>query len=533
VPTVDLPERLNIAHRFLDARVAEGRGDRVALRTPEGELTYREVQALAHRFANVLLRQGVRPEERVLISLPDGAEFVAALFGILEIGAVAVMVNPAFDAEAVRSLLEYTGAGFAVVSATGLDAFEESRSTGHRLRGLLTVGVQASRHPSWEEERELVDGWIETVDTHRDDPAVWLFSGGTTGRPKAVVQTHRSFAHTTDRYARDTLGYRQDDVTISVPKLYFGYATGSNLFFPFSVGASAVLFPEHPTAQVLFERIERFRPTILVNVPTMIQRMLSDPSAGGRDLSSLRFATSAGEALPAPLYAQWKERFGVELLDGLGTAEMWHIFVTNRPGDVRPGTLGRVVDGFEVEIRDEAGEPVPRGDVGRLWVRGDSRAWGYWRNLDKTRECFRGEWFVGGDLASMDDEGYVTYCGRGDDVMKVGGKWCSPGEVEAILVQHPAVAECAVIGAENEEGLTKPYAFVVPATPVPDSAALEEELKGLVLERLAPYKHPRRVFLVDDLPRTHLGKVDRGVLRARLDASAGSDPPADSEGASP
>lgn len=514
--SVDIPETLNIARRFLDARVEEGNGDRVALRLPEGERTYREVQVLAHRFGRVLRKRGVEVEERVMLALPDGAEFVGALFGTLEIGAVAVMVNPGLEPRALAELLSYTGARFAVVAGASLDRFEEAMAgSAHRLRGLLVVGGDPGGHPSWEEERGGVEGELEIVPTHRDDPAIWLFSGGTTGRPKAVVQSHRSYANTTELYAKRTVGYREDDVTLSVPKLYFGYATGANLFFPFSVGASAVLFPEHPTPEILFEQIVRHGPTILVNVPTMIQKMVDAPRAGDRDLSSLRFSISAGEALPTTLYRRWKETYGVEVLDGLGTAEMWHIFLTNRPGDVKPGTLGRAVEGFEVEIRDDEGRELPPGEVGRLWVRGESRAWGYWRNLDETMACFRGEWFVGGDLASMDEEGYVSYCGRDDDVLKVGGKWCAPREVEGVLLEHESVRECAVIGAENEEGLTKPYAFVVAAAD--PGQGLDEELKSHVLERLAAYKHPRDVIFLDELPRTHLGKVDRGRLRSRVE----------------
>ncbi|MFQ5349542.1 MAG: AMP-binding protein, partial [Thermoanaerobaculia bacterium] len=321
---------------------------------------------------------------------------------------------------------------------------------------------------------------------------------------------HRSFANTTECYAKQALGYCEDDVTLSVPKLYFGYATGSNLLFPFSVGASAVLFAEHPTADVLFEQIRRHRPTILINVPTMINQMVDHPAAGEQDLSCLRFATSAGEALPAPLYHRWRETFGVELLDGLGTAEMWHIFVSNLPGAVKPGTLGRVVPGFELRVCDDDGAEVADGEVGRLWVRGDSRALGYWQSTAKTAAAFRGEWFVGGDLVSRDAEGYVTYCGRSDDVLKVGGKWLAPQEVESCLMRHPAVAECAVVGVENAAGLTKPFAFVVAKEKAAD---LEEQLKRHALEQLEAYKHPRRVIVVEGMPRTHLGKIDRGKLK--------------------
>jgi benzoate-CoA ligase family protein len=507
----DPPERFNLADWLLDQRVREGRGERVALRLDDGTLTYREVQALANRLGRVLERWGVLPEQRVLIALPDGPEFVAALFGTLKLGAVVVMVNPQLPAADLARLLEYTRARLAVVGSEALPAFAEAARSVERPPALLTVGAAAAGAPSWEEERESARDDLAAFPTHRDDAAIWLFSGGTTGRPKAVVQTHLSFANTTCCYAQDCLGYREDDVTLSVPKLFFGYATGSNLFFPFSVGASAVLFPERSTAEALFERIRRHRPTILVNVPTMVHHMVAHPEAARQDLSCLRFATSAGEALPAPLYQRWRETFGCELLDGLGTAEMWHIFLTNQPGDVRPGTLGKPVPGFEVRVCDDEGRELPLGEVGRLWVRGRSRAIGYWQESEKTAETFRGEWVVSGDLLSRDAEGYFTYRGRADDALKVAGRWFNPGEVESCLIRHPAVAECAVVGVANQDGLTKPRAYVVAKGAA--AGGLAEELKALCLRELEPYKHPREIVLVDALPRTHLGKVDRGKLR--------------------
>jgi benzoate-CoA ligase family protein len=372
------------------------------------------------------------------------------------------------------------------------------------------IGGDVTESEAFEGFATRFDGNFPTASTHPDDPAIWLFSGGTTGRPKAVVQTHRSFANTTECYAKRALGLSRADITISVPKLFFGYATGSNLLFPFAVGGSTILFPEKPTAEVLFEKIGRHRPTVLINVPTMINQMVGHSAAAAQDFSSLRFATSAGEALPAPLYQRWRDTFGTELLDGLGTAEMWHIFLSNVPGAVRPGTLGRAVPGFEIRVCDEHGSEVKTGEVGRLWVKGDSRAIGYWQNTAKTAEAFQGEWFVGGDLVRKDQDGYVTYCGRDDDVLKVGGKWLAPQEVESCLMQHPEVNECAVVGVTDGDGLTKPCAFVISNRKRGD---LEEVLKAFVLANLQPYKHPRRVFIVDDFPRTHLGKIDRGALK--------------------
>ena len=277
-----------------------------------------------------------------------------------------------------------------MVSAERLDTWGAAASGSRWLKCLLVVGGDAGGHASWEVESQNAADHFENVPTHRDDACLWLFSGGTTGRPKAVVQTHRSYVNTTELYAKATLGYRESDVTLSVPKLFFGYATGSNLFFPFSVGGTSVLFPEHPTASVLFERIRRHRPSILVNVPTTVSQMVAHPDAARQDLSCLRFATSAGEALPPELYRRWKAAFGVELLDGLGTAEMWHVFITNRPGEVKPGTLGRAVLGFDVRVCDDDGRDLPPGEVGALWVRGASRALGYWQQAEPRIARCRG-----------------------------------------------------------------------------------------------------------------------------------------------
>ena len=501
------PERFNMADYFLDARIREGRGRRTALVTDQGALTYAEVQARANRFGHLLLGAGVQPEQRVLLALPDGPDFVAALFGTLKIGAAVVMVNPQLAVPAIEYCYAYTRASVVVTHRDLAGPFQAAARDAPLLKQVL-IADEPAVAAGLAHLPELLD----TFPSHRDDAAIWLFSGGTTGQPKAVVQTHTSYANTTECYAKDVLGYRENDVTLSVPKLFFGYATGVNLLFPFAVGAAAVLFPERCTAETMFEKIARFRPTILANVPTMINHMVSHPDAGRQDLSSLRFATSAGEALPVELYHRWKRAFGVELLDGLGTAEMWHIFITNRTGAVRPGTLGQAVPGFEVRVCDDDGHPVSDGEVGMLWVRGNSRALGYWQQMEKTKQAFRGEWYVSGDLICRDREGYFTYHGRADDMLKVAGKWLSPQEVEGCLLQHPAVREVAVIGVVGDGGLTKPHAFVVVAERRP---GLDEELQAFARERLEAYKAPREIVFLEALPRTHLGKVDRGKLRQR------------------
>ncbi len=505
------PEEFNLAAWLLDERVAEGRGDRVALSLPDRDLSYREVRLLADRFANVLVGLGVRPEERVFLVLPDGAEFVGALFGVLKAGAAVVMLNPELKPEAVAALVDYLRPRLAIIDGRLARNFAEALGLARERVTLLTVGEAAPGCPSYEELSRTVAETFVNVRTHRDDAAIFLFSGGTTGRPKAVVQSHRSFAYTTVAYGQRTLRMSERDVTLAVPKLFFGYALGTNLLFPFSVGARACLFPERSTAESIFAAIRRHRPTVLVNVPTMVNQMVSHPEAAAQDLGSLRLATSAGEALPVPLHHRWQETFGVELLDGLGTAEQWHVFLTSRPGEVRPGTLGRAVEGFDVRVRDEEGHDLVDGETGWLWVRGGARAWGYWREMEKTEATFRGEWVVTGDLVARDADGIFTYHGRGDDVLKVAGKWFSPAEVESCLLRHAAVAECAVVGVTDAAtGLVKPHAWVIPKR---RSDGLERELSDFVARELQPYKAPRSVHLVDTLPRTHLGKVDRGALK--------------------
>jgi benzoate-CoA ligase family protein len=494
---------MNLATYFLDARITGGDGDRIAIREASATHTYRQVAAASGWTAQVLAAEGIRPEERVIIALPDGARFVESLFAVLRSGAVVVMVNPDSPVELITYFCEYTRASAVVLARSHATAFRDVAASLARPPRLIVID-DPSREPV-----DRVSPALDTFPSHPDDAAIWLFSGGTTGRPKAVVQTNRSFINTTERYGQGVLGLTAGDITLSVPKLFFGYALGSNVFFPFSAGASCVLFPERSTADAIFAAIARHRPTVLINVPTMVQQMISHPAAGEQDVSSLRLSTSAGEALPAELYARWQEVFGVELLDGLGTAEMWHIFISNRPGQVVPGTLGHVVPGFEVKLCDSHGQPVPDGEVGALWVKGDSRAIAYWQRMDDTMRAVQGEWYVSGDMLRKNADGTFVYCGRADDMLKVSGKWLAPGELENCLLQHAHVREVAVVGVRNPDGLVKPCAFVVSDAPSP---SLAEELQAFAKSRLEPYKYPREVVFLESLPRTHLGKVDRHAL---------------------
>ena len=497
------PAQLNLAAHFVDARLSDGLGDHVAIRERDRTHSYREVAAASAGLAHLLHAHDIRPEERVIVALPDGAAFVHAVFAILRRGAVVVMVNPDAPADLITYFCEYTRATAVIVDRAHAPSFANARQSTPDLKLLLADTehvAQAASHDA---------GSYRNFASHIDDAAIWLFSGGTTGRPKAVVQAGRSFVNTTELYGKGLLGLRPEDVTLAVPKLYFGYALGSNVLFPFSVGASCALFPERSTPDAIFAAIDRHRPTILINVPTMVQQMVAHPSAAAHDLTSLRLATSAGEALPEELYTRWKQTFGVELLDGLGTAEMWHIFLSNRPGHVVPGTLGEVVKGFEVRLCDADGREVADGDVGVLWVKGDSRAIGYWQRMEDTMHAFRGEWYVSGDMLRRNPDGTFVYCGRADDMLKVGGKWLAPGELENCLLQHDSVREVAVVGVVNADGLVKPYAFVVADAPSP---TLGIELQAFAKAHLEPYKYPREVVFLDSLPRTHLGKVDRHAL---------------------
>jgi benzoate-CoA ligase family protein len=492
----DWPSDLSVYRYFLADRLEEGMGDRVALRLEGGNMTYLEVDSLAARYASRLQGLGVAKGDRVLIMLPDGADFVGALFGVFRLGAVVVMLNPGLTGEAIKAIVDSSRAAAAVVHLDHFDSFVGAvRESGPDV---LTVGPGLDPGP----------GTVDVAATGPEDIAIWLFSGGTTGAPKAVEQTHRSLVNTTRLYGQGILGLTPDDITISVPKLYFGYATGSNLLFPFSVGASSVLFRAHPTPGALFELIAAHRPTVLVNVPSAINQMVNDPRAVDADLSSLRLTTSAGEALPESLHRRWIDTIGVELLDGLGTAEMWHIFISNRPGQVKAGTLGQVVPGFEIKVCDDHGAQLPVGEVGRLWVKGDSLGRGYWEDPERTAEAFRPPWFVGGDLVSIDEEGYVTHRGRSDDAIKVKGKWFRPQELESVLLEHPAVAQCAVVAIDDDSGLARPVAFVVPSGEIDEAGLIE-----FSVARLEPYKRPRKVYFIDRLPQTHLGKVDRAALR--------------------
>jgi benzoate-CoA ligase len=352
------------------------------------------------------------------------------------------------------------------------------------------------------------------ADTHGDDFAFWLYSSGSTGRPKGTVHSHANLYWTAELYGKPVLGVREDDVVFSAAKLFFAYGLGNGLTFPLSVGATTVLMAERPTPQAVFKRLVEHRPTVFAGVPTLYVGMLASPELPAREQTALRICASAGEMLPREVGERFRDHFGADILDGLGSTEMLHIFLSNRSGDVRYGVTGKPVPGYDIELRDEQGRPVGVGEVGDLYIRGPSAALMYWTNRDKSRATFQGDWVKSGDKYVMDADGYYTYAGRSDDMLKVSGQYVSPIEVESALIAHPAVLECAVVGRADEQGLTKTVAYVVPRSGHAAGDALCADLKAFVKTRLAPHKYPRDIVFVDDLPKTATGKIQRFKLRA-------------------
>jgi benzoate-CoA ligase family protein len=514
-------DHFNLATYFVDRHLEEGRADRTALIAGDRQVSYGELASLVNRVGQVLRDLGLRQEERILLALSDGVEFVATWYAAQKLGAVTAEVYTFLPAKDLVYYLDYTRAAVVVVDGTTLDRVREARQTlSDRAwpRVVLAVGVRASELGAGEASYDaLVAAAPDELDpapTGRDDIAVWKFTTGSTGMPKACVHRTETPYLSFEHYARGVLDMRPDDVVLPVPKLFFGYARDLTALYPFGVGAAGIVFPERTTAAVIFDMIERHEPTILVNVPTMIRAMLEEP---GRNLSCLRLCTSAGEALPVALHDRWNHVFGVELLDGIGSSEAYHIYISARPGRVRPGTLGETVPGYAARVVDVYGEDAPLGETGRLYIQGDTTALMYWGAREKSLETYAGDVVMSGDLFARDADGYFQYRGRADDMLKVGGIWVAPQEIERCLTDHPDVAECAVAGYE-EDGLQLPRAFVVlHAGAAADAGALQAYVKAT----LSPHKYPRDVRFLDALPRTGSGKVDRRALRLTVPAIEG------------
>jgi benzoate-CoA ligase family protein len=509
-----LPQEFNVATYFVDRNVAEGRASRPAFFYEDRVLTYGDVQDLTNRTGNVLRALGVGAEDRVWMCCLDAPEFLGTFWGAIKMGAVPIPTNTLMRTADYVYFLRDSRARVAVVSAALLAEVGPALAQSPYLRHVLVAGGPAGAHLSWEAEVAQASPQLEAAVTSRDEAAFWLYSSGSTGFPKGAVHLHHDMVVCQETYAKQVLGLRESDRVYSAAKLFFAYGLGNAGYFPMGVGGQSVLYPHRPTPDSVFETITRHRPTIFFGIPTLYASMLAVKEADKRyDLSSLRLCVSAGEPLPDELYKRWRDRFGVEVLDGIGTTEILHIFLSNRPGAARPGSTGQAVPGYEAILVDDEGRPVPRGEIGNLRVKGDSTMAYYWNKHDKTKETLFGPWIHTGDKYHQDEDGYFWYAGRSDDMLKVGGIWVSPIEVENTLIRHPAVLEAAVVGKEDNDRLVKPKAFVVLKEPAAGGPALAEELKAFVKDKIAPYKYPRWIDFVADLPKTATGKILRFKLR--------------------
>ncbi len=514
---------MNATTDFLDANVLAGRGGHTAVieAVTGRELTYDDIQSGVNRVSRAFQRLGVRPEERVMIMLPDCPEFVYAFFGAIRIGAVAVPVNTLLTPHDYQYLLADSRARVLIVHDRLGDRIDPVRPTLPYLQQTVYVGDEGARTPRLEDLAAVEEDTLTAEDMSADAAAFWLYSSGTTGFPKGAVHLQHDMRCCAESFGQGVLGITAADRTFSVAKLFFAYGLGNALYFPFAVGASTILFPEKPDPRRVFEIVSRHRPTLFYAVPTAYSAMLAEMDAGApHDFSSLRLCSSAGEPLAASLYERWRSRTGVEILDGIGSTEVLHTFIANRAGRVRPGSSGELVPGYEARIVDADNRDVPPGEIGDLLIKGESICSCYWNKQEQTRRTIVGEWIRTGDKYTRDEDGYFWYQGRSDDMLKSGGYWVSPAEVEAALLTHPAVLECAVVGREDEARLVKPMAFVVLKGGHTASEELGDALKAHVRTRLAVYKYPRWIEFVGELPKTATGKIQRYRLRGSLTAAS-------------
>lgn len=504
----------NAVSFLLDRNVDQGLSDKLAFTDTVSELSYGELQRKTRRLANLLRRLGVHREERVAMIMSDTVDFPIVFLGSLRAGIVPVPLNTLLTPEQHAYVLADCRARVLVVSEALLPAVKDIVGRLPALEHVIVAGVDGRGHARLAEELARESDSFDTVATHPDEPAFWLYSSGSTGMPKGVRHLHASLEATATTYGSKVLGIRSDDLCLSAAKLFFAYGLGNALTFPMSVGATTILNAERPTPARMFSLLSRYSPTIFYGVPTLFAAMLNEPSLkDARCGSALRIATSAGEALPESVGRAFKARFGVDILDGVGSTELLHIFLSNAPGDIKYGTCGRAVPGYRVRLVNEAGEDVADGEVGEMLVDAPSAGEGYWNQREKSRATFAGDWTRTGDKYVRDAEGRHTFCGRADDMFKVSGIWVSPFEVESALITHPAVLEAAVVPQADGQGLLKPKAFVV----LREGAAretVEAALKTHVKHEIGPWKYPRWIEVVEALPKTATGKIQRFKLRA-------------------
>jgi benzoate-CoA ligase len=510
------PDIFNLAQHLLDLNAA--RPGKIAFADDSGTLSYGELATRVRQMAAALLASGLRREDRVLLVMPDCREWPVAFLGAIYAGCIPVAVNTLLTQDDYAYMLAHSRAQAILTAPSMLPTLQAAMGAGgHEIGLIITTGADSG------EGTAALEGLLRehpplesSARTHSDEPAFWLYSSGSTGRPKGTVHTHANAYWTAELFGKGVLGVRESDVTFSAAKLFFAYGLGNSLTFPLSAGATVLLMGERPTPDSVSLRLKGsvagLKPTVFFFSPTGFAALLASPGLPARDEVNLRLVSSASEALPAEMGERFKAHFGVDIIDGIGSTEMLHVYISNRPDQVRYGSTGWPVPGYEIMLRGDDGGPVPVGEPGDLYVKGPSAALMYWCNREKSRETFQGSWTKSGDKYIRNADGTYTYAGRADDMLKVSGLYVSPFEVEATLAQHPQVLEAAVIGVEDHEGLTKTKAFVVAKA---GAAPSEGDLKAFVKERLAPYKYPRFIEFVEELPKTATGKIQRFRLRER------------------
>ena len=521
VPYERMPQFFNAAEYFVDRHLNEGRSHRIAIECENQRVTYSQLSDRVNRLGTTLRDTlDVRMEERIVLLLPDIPEFAYCFFGAIKIGAVPVPVNTLLRANEYEYLLNDTRARVAITSESLLHLIQHiPRERLAFLRSIIVVGTAPEDTLSFSELLASHSPDLAPAPTCKDDVAFWLYSSGSTGFPKGCIHLQHDMVIATEQYARNILNIQESDRFFSVAKLFFAYGLGNGLYFPLAVGGTSILWPGPPSPQNVYDVIERHRPTLFFSVPSNYAALMDFHGKNNDfDLSSIRLGISAGEGLPVSLCERFSDRFGFEILDGIGSTEALHIFVSNSPGDVRPGSSGRVVPGYEVEILGDHGQPVPTGEIGTLWVKSDAACAAYWNRHERTKQTIKGSWISTGDKFHQDSDGYYWFDGRSDDMFKVSGVWVSPSEIERVLIEHSAVAEVAVVANKDKDGLLKPVAWVVLKAGFIGNAEMVSTLQEFVVSRLPNYKRPRCVEFVSELPKTATGKIQRFKLRqASLD----------------
>lgn len=514
VPVLHVPTHYNAATDFIDRHLVEGRGERVAFIDDAGTTTYAALAEQVNRAGNMLRDMGLRAEDRILMVMQDSVAFPALFFGAIKAGIVPVPVNTLLTTDDYAYMLRDSRAVAVFVSDVLWPTVGPATAQQPRLRSRVIVGQAVDGHDSMDALMQAASPYLQTADTLADEPAFWLYSSGSTGRPKGAVHLQSDMVNTAVLYGQEVLGLTENDTVFSAAKLFFAYGLGNGMTFPLYVGGTAVLMAERPTPDSVMQRMRVHGPSIFYGVPTLYAGLLADPTLDrSRGSSRLRLCVSAGEALPRDIGERWFERFGADILDGIGSTEMLHIFLTNRPGDMKYGTTGKPVPGYEVKLTAEDGSPVADGDIGDLWVKGPSAAFCYWNQRAKSMDTFHGPWTRTGDKYVVDADGFYAYQGRSDDMLKVSGIWVSPFEVEQALTAHDAVVEAAVVGRADHDDLIKPEAYVTLVEGRTGDSALQAELQAFVKQNLAPYKYPRWIRFVKELPKTATGKTQRFKLR--------------------